>query len=63
MLCSFSLCLASDALLEFFVCVFFRSLEFWNFAGGDDGLRLVGTVSLLEGLILVIFVLILTAMS
>ena len=31
-LCSFSLCLASDALLEFFVCVFFWSLEFsWEF--------------------------------
>ena len=28
-LCPLSLCLASDALLEFFVCVFFRSLEFF----------------------------------
>ena len=28
-LCSLSLCLASDVLLEFFVCVFFRSLEFF----------------------------------
>jgi len=32
LLCSYSLCLASDALLEFFVCVFLRSLEFsWEF--------------------------------
>ena len=32
-------------------------------ADGGDVLRLSGTVSLLEGLVLVIFVLILTAMS
>lgn len=32
LLCSYSLCLASDALLEFLVCVFLRSLEFsWEF--------------------------------
>ena len=32
LLCSFSLRLASDSLLEFFVCVFLSSLEFsWEF--------------------------------
>lgn len=32
MLCPLSLCLASDALLEFFVCVFLMTLEFsWEF--------------------------------
>ena len=31
-LCSLSLCLASDVLLEFFVCVFLMTLEFsWEF--------------------------------